>query len=102
MCLVFDYRGLCRKERRDSNCQKYLKDLLGRKGHYPEEVSFAGWRKPKAGIAPGGRLGKDRYLSDVTINRNSQLSLIKPLPVPSEGNGSHGSKRKEVNQCLCC
>lgn len=102
MCLVFDYRGLCRKERRDSNCQKYLKDLLRRKGHYPEEVSFAGWRRPKPGIAPGGRLEKDRYLSDATINRNSQLSLIKPLPVSSEGNGSQGSKRREVSQYLSC
>lgn len=50
----------------------------------------------KPGIAPGGRLEKDRYLSDATRNRNSQLFLIKPLPVPSKGNGSLGSNRKEV------
>lgn len=95
--LVLDYRGLCRKDSRGSSCQKYLKDDLRRKGHYAEEVSLAGWRRPKPGIAPGGRLEQDRYLSDATRNRNSHLSLIKPLPVPSEGNGSLGSNRKEVS-----
>lgn len=54
-----------------------FKGLLRRKGHYPEEVSFAGWRRPKAGIAPGGRVEEGRYLSDAGIKRNSQLSLIK-------------------------
>lgn len=29
------------------------------------------------------------------------VSLINPLPVPSEGSGSHGNNRKEVSQCLC-
>lgn len=79
-----------------------FKDLLGRKGRYPEEVSFAVWRGPKPGVAPGERLEEDRYMLDAAIKRNSQLSLIKPLPVLSEGSGYHDSNRREVSQCLCC
>lgn len=40
---------------------------------------------------------KDRYLLDPTINRNSQLLLIKSLPFQSQGNSSHGNNRKEAS-----
>lgn len=56
------------------------------------EVQNQAWRTE--------RLQKNRYVSDPTINRNSQLSLIKSLPIQSQGNRSHG--RKDVSRCLHC
>lgn len=79
-----------------------FKRSLEKEGLYPEmssvlrdgEVQNQAWRTE--------RLQKNRYVSDPTINRNSQLSLIKSLPIQSQGNRSHGSNRKDVGRCLRC